>query len=96
MSDGFRDDNQSAGTPGKHHYTYNNTRAISSIITFNFDMTLAEYFAQANPTMLINKQLEIPLISQFTEDLQALGLKSEEELSRALGASEGYKYGRMC
>ena len=59
-------------------------------------MTLAEQFAQQSPTMLMNKQLEIPLISQFTEDLQSLGLKTEEELARALGASEGYKYGRMC
>jgi hypothetical protein len=96
MSGGFRDDNQSAGTPGKHHYTYNNTRPITSIISFNFTMTLAEQFAQQRPTMLINKQLEIPLISQFTEDLELLGLNTEEELARALGASEGYKYWRMC
>lgn len=96
MSEGFKDNNQILGTPAQHHYTYNDTRVISSIITFNFNMTLAEQFAQKTPTMLINKQLEIPLISQFTEDLQALGLKTEEELARALGASEGYKYGRMC
>ena len=96
MSDGFRDDNQPPKTPALHHYTYNDTRTITSIITFNFTMTLAEQFSQKSPTMLVNKQLEIPLISQFQEDLEKLGLRTEEELTWALGASEGLKYGRMC
>jgi len=65
------------GVPQQHHYTYNDRRPIKSILTFRFDMSLQEHISQVHPTMLINKQLEIPFVGQTADWLH----KPEQQLT---------------
>ncbi len=97
MSDAFDVDALPAKSPQQHHYTYNGTRAIKYILYFNFHMSLAEHFAQDKPTMLFNKQLEIPFIGQTAERLSRpeYGL-TQEEIDRGLGKEADLKNGRLC
>lgn len=95
MSDGFVANDLQARTPQIHHYTYNNTRPIQSILSFPFFMNLSEHFSQKRYTLYIHKQLEIPFIGQTRKCLDEYGFVWEN-LDRALGNKEDMEFGRMC
>ncbi|MFA7285199.1 MAG: C39 family peptidase, partial [Candidatus Absconditabacterales bacterium] len=97
MSDRFVAQGLELGVPQQHHYTYNDRRPIKSILTFRFDMSLQEHISQVHPTMLINKQLEIPFVGQTADWLHKPEQQlTSEEIDRGMGLESNLKHGRLC
>lgn len=95
MSDAFVSEWVEPRTPQIHHFTYQDTRPIHSILSFNFAMNLEEHFSQKRYTLHINKQLEIPFIGQSKKLLEQYWFE-DDDLAWALWTESGLKLGRMC